>query len=139
MKIYNRLFRGKIGSIWICGLVTTDSHGLTVTIPECDLSGILGISGINIFNAIEWYIGRTDKNGNKIYTGDIVRTKKGRIYKVVLRKYLSVTGYGFDPVDKKYATDEDENYLLQSDNLEIVGNIHGQQIGERHEWDKNDG
>ena len=49
MKIYNRLFRGKIGSIWICGLVTTDSHGLTVTIPECDLSGILGISGINIF------------------------------------------------------------------------------------------
>ena len=77
MKIYNRLFRGKIGSIWICGLVTTDSHGLTVTIPECDLSGILGISGINIFNAIEWYIGRTDKNGNKIYTGDIVRTKKG--------------------------------------------------------------
>lgn len=105
MKIYNRLFRGKIGSIWICGLVTTDSHGLTVTIPECDLSGILGISGINIFNAIEWYIGRTDKNGNKIYTGDIVRTKKGRIYKVVLRKYLSVTGYGFDPVDKKYATE----------------------------------
>ena len=56
MKIYNRLFRGKIGSIWICGLVTTDSHGLTVTIPECDLSGILGISGINIFNAIEWTI-----------------------------------------------------------------------------------
>ena len=139
MKIYNRLFRGKIGSIWICGLVTTDSHGLTVTIPGCDLNGILGIRGINIFNAIEWYIGRTDKNGNKIYTGDIVRTKKGRIYKVVLRKYLSVTGYGFDPVDKKYATDEDENYLLQSDNLEIVGNIHGQQIGERHEWDKNDG
>ncbi len=144
MKIYNRLFRGKIGSIWICGLVTTDSHGLTVTIPECDLSGILGISGINIFNAIEWYIGRTDKNGNKIYTGDIVRTKKGRIYKVVLRKYLSVTGYGFDPVDKKYAADEDENYLLQSDNLEIVGNIHGQQIGGIHERDrkrrsKNDG
>ena len=128
MKIYNRLFRGKIGSIWICGLVTTDSYGLTVTIPECDLSGILGISGINIFNAIEWYIGRTDKNGNKIYTGDIVRTKKGRIYKVVLRKCLSVTGYDFDPVDKKYAADEDENYLLQSDNLEIVGNIHGQQI-----------
>ena len=74
------------------------------------------------------YIGRTDKNGNKIYTGDIVRTKKGRIYKVVLRKCLSVTGYDFDPVDKKYAADEDENYLLQSDNLEIVGNIHGQQI-----------
>ena len=139
MKIYNRLFRGKIGSIWICGLVTTDSHGLTVIIPGCGLSGILGIPGINIFNAIEWYIGCTDKNGNKIYTGDIVRTKKGRIYKVVLRKYLSVTGYGFDPVDKKYATDEDENYLLQSDNLEIVGNIHGQQIWGIHERDKNDG
>lgn len=128
MKIYNRLFRGKIGSIWTYGLVTTDSQGLTVTIPGCDLSGILGIRSINIFNAIEWYIGRTDKNGNKIYTGDIVRTKKGRIYKVVLRKCLSVTGYGFDPVNKKYAADEDENYLLQSDNLEIVGNIHGQQI-----------
>ncbi len=139
MKIYNRLFRGKIGSIWICGLVTTDSHGLTVTIPGCGLSGILGIPGINIFNAIEWYIGRTDKNGNKIYTGDIVRTKNGRIFKVVLRKCLSVTGYDFDPVYKKYATDEDENYLLQSDNLEIVGNIHGQQIGGIHERDKNDG
>ena len=112
MKIYNRLFRGKISFLTL----------------EYDLSGILGISGINIFNAIEWYIGRTDKNGNKIYTGDIVRTKKGRIYKVVLRKCLSVTGYDFDPVDKKYAADEDENYLLQSDNLEIVGNIHGQQI-----------
>ena len=118
-----RLFKSKIGSIWIYGHVIIDSKGITITTPSCDLSRILGIRRNSInpfspFSSIGFHIGLTDKNGNKIYTGDIFRTKKGGIYTVV---YKNLFGYEFVSFKKAEETTDD---FLKSDNLEIVGNIY---------------
>ena len=118
-----RPFKGKIVSIWIHGYVVVDYKGITITTPGCDLSRILGIcrSSINPFSpfsAMGFRIGLTDKNGNKIYTGDIFRTKKGGIYTVVYNKVL-----GYELVSIRTA-DETTDDFLKSDNIEIVGNIY---------------
>lgn len=61
LQTNKQLFRGKIGSIWVYGYVTTESQGITITVPGCNLSGILGLRSINVFNKIEWHTNLSDK------------------------------------------------------------------------------
>ena len=53
------------------------------------------------------------------------KREKGHEYNLTYDNLAVPEIHTHEPED---AADEDENYLLQSDNLEIVGNIHGQQI-----------
>lgn len=74
------------------------------------------------------YTGMNDKNGKKIFDGDIIKTKYGRLCIVVW--FSSPTYVGWDlkvveTVDNCLHTRKpDFSDLYYSDNLEIVGNIH---------------
>ena len=69
------------------------------------------------------YTGLTDKNGNKIFDGDIIKTKFGRLCKV--RYFISACFCGVDflPLNTKHKAPTDYD-MYRSDNLEVVGNIY---------------
>lgn len=69
------------------------------------------------------YTGLTDKNGKKIFDGDIVRTKYGRVCKVVFFQSPCFCGIDFIPLEDKHKC-PDKFDLYLSDNLEVIGNIH---------------
>lgn len=74
------------------------------------------------------FTGMYDKNGKKIFEGDIVKTKYGRLCTVVWHSSqthngwdLEVVGTVENSVRTKYP---DEFDLYKKENLEVVGNIH---------------
>lgn len=69
------------------------------------------------------YTGLTDKNGKKIFDGDIVRTKYGRVCKVVFFQSPCFCGIDFIPLEDKHKC-PDKFDLYLSDNLEVIGNIY---------------
>lgn len=77
-------------------------------------------------NTIGQYIGINDKYNTKIYHGDIVKTKYGRLCQVVYRSTPCFCGYDLHPIGSN-AMDyrvPDRRDLFYSGNLEIVGNIY---------------
>lgn len=74
-------------------------------------------------HTIGQFTGLTDKNGKKIFDGDIVKTKFGRLCKVIFFTSDCFCGVDFVALnsDHKPPTSHD---LYRSDNLEIVGNIY---------------
>ena len=73
------------------------------------------------------YTGLTDKNGKKIFEGDIVRTKFGRICSV--RFFCSPYLCGFDLVSMNSKHRPPTEYdAYRSDNLEIIGNIYDNPV-----------
>lgn len=73
------------------------------------------------------YTGLTDKNGTKIFEGDIVRTKYGRLCIVVWFSSPVCNGWDLEPIMTNTnlihpaPTQVD---IYRKDNLEVVGNIH---------------
>ena len=73
------------------------------------------------------YIGLTDKNGTKIFEGDVVRTKYGRPCIVIWFASKREVGWDLQVVPTqeglKYKAPS-VNDLYLPENLEVVGNIH---------------
>lgn len=69
------------------------------------------------------FTGLTDKNGKKIFEWDIVKTKFGRICKVIFFQSPCYCGIDLIPLEDKHKC-PDKFDLYLSDNLEIIGNIH---------------
>lgn len=67
------------------------------------------------------FIGILDKNEKKIFNGDIVKTKYGRICEVYW--FASKLCWDLRPIECKSKA-PDEYDLFKSENLEIVGNIY---------------
>lgn len=119
------LFRGKgnrkyNSGGWYHGYLSKDCDGDYV-ITE------IGFSRTVIPSTVGRYTGLTDKNGKRIFEGDIVRTKYGRLCTVIWFSSNSFAGWDLKPILTRGNLNDnppDKHDLFLPENLEIIGNVH---------------
>lgn len=116
------LFKGKLlcGKGWAFGNLRVDKKGYAIITPD---ETPLGIYGVVDPETVCQYTGLTDKNGAKIFEGDIVI---GRFAEEIITG--SVT-YGSDAM---FFVERNGTYGISlnnaSDWLRIIGNIHDKEV-----------
>ena len=120
------LFRGKRkdNSNWVYGFPFAVHVGLKIEGIET-WDGERHLVGSE---TVGQYTGLVDKNGVKVYAGDIVRTKYGRLCVVVWFTSQEYAGWDLKPVDDidniRRTKCPDSYDIYKKDNLKVVGNIH---------------
>lgn len=123
------LFRGKRkdNGEWVYGDLIVERFGNTPHIHWFEYSSCVLDRQIEVITeTVGQFTGLTDKNGKKLFEGDIVKTKYGRLCFVEWRS--TPCFYGFDlsvfanwnTLDKAPSGWD----LYVPENLEVVGNIH---------------
>lgn len=123
------LFRGKKTGFneWVRGFITSPCEKTMCVLKQINPN-------------IEWYVdaetvgqytGLTDKNGTKIFEGDIGKDRGGNIHIVKYGRFTPKNFYrmfGYDTTISIYGLhtvcDEGECLLPTNHTLEIIGNIH---------------
>ena len=138
------LFRGKQVSDgeWIEGYVFPQvidggyAPLCITTEPICanDYSEILGDWAIVDSSTVGQYTGLTDKNGKKIFEGDIIRVKYSIRCPIEVGNSFRIGTYDTDYIasvifdDCRFclakANGETREIPLSSENIEVIGNIH---------------
>lgn len=111
------LFRGKFGNEWKYGFLSIEPKGLVIKEPyKNESSNVWHIDA----DTVGQYTGLTDKNGTKIFEGDIV--KYGDIVHNVVFEQRNGTAY-FGLV---YSTLETLSFGYYQDlkQIEVIGNIY---------------
>lgn len=125
------LFRGKRADNgeWVYGVpikkALAGSHDgyYPKIIPECDGRHQTIYSTAIKEETLGQYTGLTDKNGTKIFEGDILKTKYGRLCKVEWVSSPCDVCWDLTPIETKHEY-ADEYDLWRSINLEVIGNVH---------------
>lgn len=119
------LFRGKRtdNGEWAYGVPTKDSHGETLMVEsvyECEEYNCRGANCLYVDeNTVGQYTGSTDKNGTKIFEGDIVKRywlAENHIYTI-----------DYDNGLASFIGQRNANYTTfdcDATELEIIGNIY---------------
>lgn len=129
------LFRGKRkdNGEWIEGslILTTSTMEKPYIVDSCwcysgsvDDEGYAKFEYLNAYEVIpesvSEFTGLTDKNGTKIFEGDIVRTDKGKIYEIKMQKGCWIVWN-----DKAKMTYDKWDFLNTfAPTVEVIGNIH---------------
>lgn len=123
------LFRGKTeDGKWVYGSPILTKLYCYLLESEDDFGKIDGLATPVIHKTVGQFTGLFDKNGKKIFEGDIVKTKYGRLCIVVWFSSQVYNGWDLESVltcENCILTKQPTSIdLYKKDNLEIIGNIH---------------
>ena len=104
---------------WVYGLITRLYDERFRMLPA-EMTDIKGVSGIEVdYKTIGQYTGLTDKNGKKVFEGDIIRkTNEGRHPQI----FTANIHTNFRVNEEVYYSPCD--HFTESCEYEIIGNIH---------------
>ena len=128
------LFRGKRvdNGEWIYGVpitdkATGDAYIITSTAGAYLRSEInnMCVTGFRVIpETVEPCTGLTDKNGTRIFKGDIIDVVYNPNYGGVAKKRIGTFKVGFEDGCYMYADDEGYFLFTESDEIIVIGNIH---------------